>query len=447
MRTGYSPFILALVCTTRLAVHAQEPLTPLWMHVDPYGAGSLLASYDVLATRISYDLGTDRIYRSIIVFNWEGPYKIQVFDPEGNDITPSPAIELHGILPGDYQVTQIEKLSATNDTLSAIVHGEFYFNETDDLNWLKVLGTDGSPYLLLGCGSTPLNDYYQDATSTLLLTGDDLRRYGPTNWPDGSIATPPSEGMAVLGNDVVLGAPPSISRIDRSNMTALSPIAVPSSGTAATGICISNGSSTFNYAALNSNGTMDVGLADVNSGVIWSNIISIPAQAQPTAYHVDEQGDLWIAIALNATDVATLGLLYRFHFSGGSYGVNTFSRRIDDITSNGSRLFLTGRVEGSMTDTYLAAFDIDLITGTSNVSADDFNIYPDPAIDVIRIDGLEPKATRVEISDATGRFVREVKGPFLGSLNIPVSDLTNGAYLLRCSGDDFVTTRHFSVLR
>ena len=450
MRIRYSSYILGFVCTLQINVHAQEPLTPLWQHVDPFGAGGMLCCDDIFSTRLSYDHGTDLIYRSVQQFNfnvWSVEYMTQVFDIDGNDLTPTTPVVIGAFPPGDLDAGHIIQLVAANDTLCAIYRYEVNSAGSDDLNWLKVLGTDGTPYYLLGSGSTPLNAFHRDALGTMILTDDELRRYGPTGWPAGSVAAPPAGSMAVLDNQIVLGAPPSLTRIDRSTLTVLSPIEVPSSGSASTGICLANGSSSFYYAALNSNGTMDVGLADINSGVIWSNIISIPAQAQPTAYHVDEQGDLWIAIALNATDVATLGLLYRFHFSGGSYGVNTFSRRIDDITSNGSRLFLTGRVEGSTTDTYLAAFDIDLITGTSNVSADDFNIYPDPAIDVIRIDGLEPKATRVEISDATGRFVREVKGPFLGSLNIPVSDLTNGAYLLRCSGDDFVTTRHFSVLR
>ena len=439
--------ILPLLYTTGVVVKAQAPLTPLWMHIDLYGAGSILCYSDIVSTRLSYDQGNDLIYRSIIQWSMGGAYKIQVFDSEGSDITPATPVVLNGIAGGDFELTQIVQLSVNNDTLSAIVRGEVYFSETDDLNWLKMLGTDGSPIYLLGSGSIPLNAFHRDAMGTLILTDGELRRYGPTGWPDGSISVTPAEGMAVLGNEAVLGAPPSISSIDRSAMTPLPPIVVPSTGTATTSICLANGSSTFNYAALNSNGTMDVGLADINSGPIWSTTISIPSQAQATAYHVDEQGDLWIAVAHNATGVATLGVLYRFHSSDGSFGVNSFSRRIDGIASNGSRLFLTGRMTGSTSDTYVAAFDIDLITDVPSAESCALRFYPNPASTELRVDGLPPGTSRLTVTDVTGRIVKEVQGPCPGSMSIPVTDLPNGTFVLRSSGAGTTTMRSFSVLR
>lgn len=443
MRTRYSYHILTWACLTGLAVQAQEPLIPLWSHVDPFGAGSSFISPDVLSTRISYDHGTDRIYRSIIG-TWDG-YKIQVFDPEGTDLTPSPPVELHGIPPGDYQVNQIVQLSATNDTLSAIVHGEV--SGTDDLNWLKVLGTDGSPYYLLGTGPTALNDFHRDAIGTLVLTDDELRRYGPSGWPEANIAVSNAESMAVLGDVVVLGVPPLISRIDRNAMTALAPIAVPGLGSASSGVCLANGSSTFNFAALNGNGLMILGLADINSGPIWSTTISIPAQAQPTAYHVDEQGDFWIAVAHNATDIATLGLLYRFDYSGGPYGVNSFSRRIDGIASSGGRLFLTGRQAGSTSDTYLAAFDTDLITSIECEGAVQISLLPNPASDLLNIRSIAQGTKRVQLMDATGRSLKELTGPFGTTLNFSVADLAPGSYFVRIEGLAGSATLPFQVSR
>ena len=446
MRTRIVALILSLACTPRFAVQAQEPLTPLWSHVDPYGAGSLLASYDVLSTRVAYDQGTDRIYRAIIEFSPGGPYRIQVFDTEGNDITPSPPVLLYGIDPGDYQVTHIIQLSVTNDTLSAIVRGEVYFNETDDLNWLKVMRTDGNPIYLFGCGSTPLNAFHRDMQGTLILAGDELRRYGPTGWPDGDISAPQTGGIAVLGDDVVLGVPPFLTHIDRSTMTTATSILVPSSASATTGVCLANLGSTFNYAATTSNGTMDLGLADINTGLIWARTILVPSGLVPTAYHVDENGDFWIAFVNHVTGVTDQGLLYRFHYSSGSYGVNSFSRRIDGIASSGTTLFLTGRVTGSTSDTYLAAFDIDLITDVPSTDVNALRIYPTPASTELRMDGLSPGTSRLTVTDVTGRFVKEMQGPFNGSMSIPVSDLPNGTYVLRSFGAGPTTMRSFSVL-
>lgn len=443
MRIGHSTYILALACLTCLTTRAQEPLTPLWEHVDPFGAGGTYILNDVLSTRIAYDHGTDRIYRSVFRY---GPYRIQVFDRDGVDMTPSPPVEIQGIPPGDYQITHLVQLAANNDTLAAIVHGDVSFSESNDIHWLKVLGTDGAPYFLLGNGSTPLNAYHQDAMGTLLHTDDELREYGPTNWPNGSIAVPPSLGMAVLGNDVVLGAPPSITHIDRNDLTTLAPVVVPSSGTPTAAICIANGSATFNYAAVNSNGIMDVGLADINAGPIWNTTITLPAQALPTAYHVDEQGDLWIAVAMDATGVATLGLLYRFRYQEGSNVVNSYSRRIDGIASNGSRLFLTGRVAGSTSNTYLAAFDTDLITNVAGTGSSAWRIHPNPSSTELRVDGLPPGITRLTITDATGRSVLSLGGPFTDPMRIPVGDLPNGTYVLGWTTGSSVFARAFSVL-
>lgn len=444
MRTRFSSSILALACKTSLVVQAQVPLTPLWEHVDPYGAGSWYPVSDIRSTRVTFDSTSGRIYRSIMGTAWGGFYHVQVFDTVGNDLTPTPSVTLHGI-DGDNDglMTQVIRLTAVNDTLAAIVRYGLISGGTSGglFNWLKVLGTDGSPYFLLGSGPIAMSDFHRDGQSTLVLTNDELYRYGPTNWPDGSIVVPQALGMAVLGNDVVLGPPPSLTHIDRSNLTALAPITVPSSGAATSSICIANGSSSFNYAALNSNGIMDVGLADVNLGPIWNTTITIPAPAFPTAYHVDEQGDFWIAVVQNGT-----GLLYRFRFLGGSYGVNSYSRRIDGIANDSSWLFLTGRVAGSSSNTYLAAFDTDLITDVASPEANPFCFYPNPANSQLRVDGLAPGTTRLIVTDATGRNVLELNGPFAGSIDITVAELPNGTYLLRSASGAGVVARPFTVL-
>lgn len=431
-----------------LSVQAQEPLTPLWQHVDAYGAGDWYPVSDVRSTIVTYDNSTGKIYRTIMGTEWGGIYHVQVFDTDGNDLTPIPSLTLHGV-DGDIdgQMTKLIRLTVVNDTIAAIVRYASLYDETIGFfNWLKVMGTDGTPYFLVGSGPTAMTDFQRDAQGTLVLTDDEIRRFGPTGWPDGSVAAPQAEGMAVLGNDLVVGAPPSIARIDRSTMTALSPIAVPSSGTATSGICMANGGTTFNYAALNSNGIMDVGFADMDSGPIWSTTITLPAQALPTAYHVDEHGDFWIAVALNATSVATLGLLYRFHGFDGTYGVNSYGRRIDGIASTTSTLFLTGRVAGSSSDTFLAGFTTDFITPVESTDASRLRLRPNPTTSELQLDGLAPGTTHLTIVDATGRTMRELNGPFTSSISVPIADLPNGAYMLRGSSRAVEVTLPFVVL-
>ena len=434
--------VTCIACAAFSTLPAQVPITPLWVHVDPFGAGFYYPYFDILDTRVAFDQGTGKIYRAISPDPMNGEYaNVQVFDVYGNDITPAPVITFHG-MPGniDGMWTRVVRLSANNDTLTGIVRfGPTY--------WMKVKRTDGVHVFLLGSGSDPLTEFLQDSIGAILLTENNLRSYAPTGWPTGVTLCQNAERMAVLGNDVILGVPPALTHIDRGTMTALAPIPVPSAGTASSGICMADGNTSFYYVGLNSNSTIDVGLMDLDAGLLWSTVVPIPSGAQATAYHVDELGNFWMALVHDLPGASDLGVLYRFYQLGGSYAVSSYGRYIDDITSSGSRLFLTGRVEGTTESTYLAAFDIDLITALPSEEVNTLILYPNPASTDLRLDVLSPSTSRVEISDATGRIVQQVKGPFLGFMSIPVSNLTNGAYLLRCSGDGFVATRHFSVLR
>lgn len=60
-------------------------------------------------------------------------------------------------------------------------------------------------------------------------------------------------------------------------------------------------------------------------------------------------------------------------------------------------------------------------------------LYPNPATDFVRIEGVdENTCSEISIFDLTGRLVR--KYPYCNELN--VSDLQNGIYVLRVTGDD-----------
>ena len=62
-------------------------------------------------------------------------------------------------------------------------------------------------------------------------------------------------------------------------------------------------------------------------------------------------------------------------------------------------------------------------------------LYPNPAIDFVRIEGVdENTCSEISIFDLTGRLVR--KHQYCNELN--VSDLQNGIYMLRVTGDDGV---------
>lgn len=432
MSTGKTYRLLALMAIgcASMKIHAQVPITPLWSHVDAFGAGSWYPDPDVLSTCLAFDHSTGKIHRAITQDPASGTYLVQVFDVNGNDLTPAQPITIQGISGNnDGMVTKVIGISAINDTIAAIVRYDVFGTTSGDMNWLKALLADGSHILLQGSGEATMMDTYKDQSGSLVLVDDELRSCGATNWPNGNSPISGAERMALFGNIVVLGLPPSITRIDRGTMTPLTPIAVPSTGTAITSVCLANTGSAFNYAAVNSNGTMDVGLADSNSGSISSTTMQIPSGAEPTAYHVDELGNFWIAFAHSTSGWADMGLLYRFYQSGGAYSVSTYSRRIDDIASSGNRLLLTGRVTGTQTSTYLAAFDIDLITGVPNDHATSLSISPNPANDLLYLHGTTTWSEGW-ITDATGKTVLSISQAELSSGSISIGDLAVGSYRL-----------------
>ncbi|MFM7079551.1 MAG: T9SS type A sorting domain-containing protein, partial [Bacteroidota bacterium] len=75
----------------------------------------------------------------------------------------------------------------------------------------------------------------------------------------------------------------------------------------------------------------------------------------------------------------------------------------------------------------------ELYTGVgTNITSNDFAIYPNPAVDHIRLnypDELGP-STRVDILDAAGRLVKSVSGR---QDHISLTDLNTGLYVVRAT--------------
>lgn len=80
---------------------------------------------------------------------------------------------------------------------------------------------------------------------------------------------------------------------------------------------------------------------------------------------------------------------------------------------------------------YVDDISIDGNLGIDDITSSSFAVYPNPANDVIRIDGLN-KASEVNIYNATGALVKTVVAN--GHDEINVSDLASGLYLIRFEG-------------
>ncbi len=448
--TGKQRTFLFLITLVLLGpAQSQTPLVPMWAHVDPFGAGSFYPESDQMRTRIAFDLTTDKLYRVIMEGPESGAFIVQPFTPDGVDLTPPEPVSFTvPAATADYHGNQIIRLSAANDELAAIVRHDLLFDDPLDLNWSKIQNVNGDPVWLVGSGAKPMRDMQHDTSGTLVLLDDELRSYSSTGWPNGTAPTDRATGMAILENSVVLGVAPSITNIERATLTAQTPIVVPSNGTAIYGACLANGTSAFNYATRNTNGTIDLGLADIGSGLVWNTTISVPSGTEPTAYHVDEQGNFWIAFSRVVAGPTSQGLLYGFSPSGESSPVGSYGRSIDDITSGGSHLFLTGRQSGSMTSTYVAAFTTEFTIGMPGATpCAMLQPFPNPASHTLSLNSISREVERIDVLDATGRILKTLTGPFGTTINFSVADLAPGSYFVRIDGRAGSTTLPFQVSR
>lgn len=411
-------FLLLIAWVITARTNAQVPLTPAWTHIDAFGAGDWYPYGDVFSTAVAFDPSSGAIYRTITENPSSGDYMVQVFDTDGFAVNSTPPLVFHGVPSTlDAIVTKVDHLSAHDNELMAIVR----FSPND---WMKVIDPMGEPVFLVGLENENMVDFHRDASGTIVQSTNTLRTYSSSGWPLGTVQVDEAEDMTVFSGSIVLGLPPEIMHIDRGSLSLLPPILVPANGSATSGLVSANGNSSFNYVALNSNNTLDVGLADVNSGSVWSTTITITAGARLTASHTDELGNFWVATVQN-----NAALLYRFTYTPGPYAVGNYSRMIDGIASGDGKLFLTGRMAGSSTDTYLAAFDMDMMTGMSMISSTTLNLSPNPADAHLVVQGINAWV-HAWIGDATGKRIKEISPDELATGHLSVSELAVGSYRL-----------------
>lgn len=92
-----------------------------------------------------------------------------------------------------------------------------------------------------------------------------------------------------------------------------------------------------------------------------------------------------------------------------------------------------------------AVFDDNATVGIREVAAvEDLNIFPNPAINVVNIPmDVKGQASTVKIIDLNGATVIEMNRDAFEAATIDVGALTNGMYLVKVIGNDYVSTGRF----
>jgi len=114
---------------------------------------------------------------------------------------------------------------------------------------------------------------------------------------------------------------------------------------------------------------------------------------------------------------------------------------VNNFTSNGYRymkITITGYGNGGYWASFyeFRAFGTQTITGTKELLSNNVKIYPNPVTDHLNIENANPNADII-ISTMGGRIVYFKKAT-TNKINIPVSELQRGLYLIRVEDDENV---------
>ena len=163
--------------------------------------------------------------------------------------------------------------------------------------------------------------------------------------------------------------------------------------------------------------------------------------------------------------------------TGGSTGLGDFTTLLDDVNPNltltgyptswatgmrtvtisgltgptavkfGFRYFVTsGGPSGNNSDIIgIDSFSVDRsVASTQSFFANNFSIYPNPANNVLNLsvkNGLS--INEITMVDINGRTVKTINNSFDSEMEINVSDLTSGVYMLNVKTEDGVATSKF----
>lgn len=177
-------------------------------------------------------------------------------------------------------------------------------------------------------------------------------------------------------------------------------------------------------------------LVDAVAGTASANIGSFPCTGSAETA-VDGQGTL----RLNATTQFTNVLRYKIHDSlyvnAGFLGVITMVRdqyEYYDLANNSLPLFIHTNLVINLGGTpqalrlVLSSVEPDNFLAISTEELAGVTLYPNPAKDVLNINGLTENAT-VSITDMQGKVVRLVDAP-AGTTNFSIDELNAGMYVI-----------------
>lgn len=175
----------------------------------------------------------------------------------------------------------------------------------------------------------------------------------------------------------------------------------------------------------------EVTIAECPDLVIQSSGVTVNSHSAPLLI-ITQDG--------NTLSVADLYEDYQWYLDGEEIDGATESSY--DITEDGS-YSVTATNEWDCLGT---SFDFDAVyTGIGESELIEFNIYPNPAEDLLTIEGLRGKNTGIEIYNLSGQIVMSKNFVSQAKIQLDLSVLVSGTYLIKLINDQTVRTENIVV--
>lgn len=119
------------------------------------------------------------------------------------------------------------------------------------------------------------------------------------------------------------------------------------------------------------------------------------------------------------------------------------TKGIDNTNADKSlyRLASVKQPNTTFTDAEWQTFSKDYCTGLGALAVNDilnsdlnFNVYPNPAIDKLNINGDLSKVKSAQIYDLSGKLIKDIKNPFTNEKSIDIHSLLPNTYILNIDG-------------
>lgn len=342
-------------------------------------------------------------------------------DLNGNDLT------VNGDVMGGVSgsISSDASSSITINTSTSTTGGLSFSSTGNTVGSLTVNVQDGGNVSILN-DLTVTNSLNLDAGMVVLSDGDL------------TIASGGSISGAGINNYVVTTGEGSLMLEIASSSSATFDVGTMTEYTPAT--ITSNGSATGMFGVH----VMDQVLSNGTTGSVSSSVNSVVAatwfvESSLTAgVDVDLEVEWSSAMEVNGFDSDSA---YISHYINGAWDVDAAAT----ATAEGSGRFSLTRT-GITSFSPFAVFDKDASVGIREIAAvEDLNVFPNPAMNFINIpfaQGFEAPAT-VRIIDLNGATVIELSREAYEDVSVDVGSLTDGMYMVKVIGDDYVSTGRF----